>query len=128
MHYDLNDDTILIYAIKSYDKLNYVKSEFQEDYKTFKYVKRLLQRYRATGEIREKLILNHLNLIYNVFGFEAGTRILFFKIDHQDYSALKTFCVFLNTMPDKVIGIRGESLISSDIPLDIKLVEQLRKI
>lgn len=127
MH-DLNDDTILIYAIKSYDKLNYVKSEFQEDYKTFKYVKRLLQRYRATGEIREKLILNHLNLIYNVFGVEAGTRILFYKIEELDYSSLKTFCLFLNAMPDKVTGIRGRDLISSDIPLDMKLVEQLRKI
>ncbi len=126
--YDLNDETILIYAIKSYDSLNYVKSEFQEDYKIFKYVKRLLQRYRLTGEIREKLLLNHLNLIYNVFGVEAGTRILFFKIDPHDYSALKTFCVFLNAMPDMILGINGKDIISSDIPLDLKIVELLRKI
>jgi len=128
MLYDLNHDTILIYAIKSYDNLNYVKSEFQEDYKAFKYVKRLLQRYRMSGELREKLLLNHLNLIYNVFGVEAGTRILFYKIDEQDYSALKTFCVFLNTMPDRISGINGKDLISSDIPVDLKIVELLRKI
>jgi hypothetical protein len=127
MH-DLNDETVLIYAIKSYDSLNYVKSEFQEDYKTFKYVKRLLQRYRATGEIREKLLLNHLNLIYNVFGVEAGTRILFYKIDEQDYSALKTFCVFLNTMPEKVLGINGKDIISATIQLDMSIAELLRKI
>ena len=126
--YDLNDETILIYAIKSYDSLNYVKSEFQEDYKTFKYVKRLLQRYRATGEIREKLLLNHLNLIYNVFGVEAGTRILFYKIEEVDYGALKTFCVFLNAMPEKITAINGKDIISSDIPLDLKIVELLRKI
>lgn len=128
MLYDLNHDTILIYAIKSYESLNYVKSEFQEDYKTFKYVKRLLQRYRTTGEIREKLLLNHLNLIYNVFGVEAGTRILFYKIDEQDYSALKTFCVFLNTMPDKVMGIRGKDIISATIQLDMSIADLLRKI
>ena len=62
----LNDDTVLLYAIKAYDKLNYVKSEFEEDYKTFRYVKRLLRRYRATGELRQNLVLNHLNLIYNM--------------------------------------------------------------
>lgn len=128
MLYDLNHDTILIYAIKSYDSLNYVKSEFQEDYKTFKYVKRLLQRYRTTGEIREKLLLNHLNLIYNVFGIEAGTRILFYKIEEADYSALKTFCVFLNTMPERIMRIDGKDIISSDIPLDLAIVELLRKI
>lgn len=127
MH-DLNDDTILIYAIKSYDSLNYVKSEFQEDYKTFKYVKRLLQKYRVTGEMREKLILNHLNLIYNVFGIEAGTRILFYKIDEIDYSSLKTFCVFLNAMPESISGIRGKDIISSTIPLDMTVVDLLRKI
>lgn len=126
--YDLNDDTVLIYAIKSYESLNYVKSEFQEDYKAFKYIKRLLQRYRITGEMREKLILNHLNLIYNVFGVEAGTRILFYKIEEQDYSALKTFCIFLNTMPDRVQGIKGKDIISASIQLDVNLVEMLRKI
>ena len=128
MLYDLNHDTILIYAIKSYESLNYVKSEFQEDYKAFKYVKRLLQRYRITGEIREKLLLNHLNLIYNVFGVEAGTRILFYKIDEQDYSALKTFCVFLNKMPDRVIGINGKDIVSATIQLDMSIAELLRKI
>ncbi len=124
----LNDDTVLLYAIKAYDKLNYVKSEFEEDFKTFRYVKRLLQRYRATGEIRQNLILNHLSLIYNMFGIEAGTRLLFFKMDEADYSSLKTFLVFLNTMPEIVHGINGREIRSSDLPIDMNVANILRSI
>lgn len=124
----LNDDTVLLYAIKAYDKLNYVKSEFEEDYKTFRYVKRLLQRYRYTGELRDHLILNHLNLIYNLFGVEAGTRLLFFKLEQEDYSALKTFLVFLNTMPEVVRGINGKDIRSSDLPVDAVIANVLRRI
>lgn len=124
----LNDDTVLLYAIKAYDKLNYVKSEFEEDYKTFRYVKRLLQRYRATGEIRQTLILNHLSLIYNMFGIEAGTRLLFYKMDEADYSSLKTFLVFLNTMPEVVHGINGREIRSSDLPIDMVVANILRTI
>jgi hypothetical protein len=124
----LNNDTVLLYAIKAYDKLNYVKSEFEEDYKTFRYVKRLLQRYRATGEIRQNLVLNHLSLIYNMFGVEAGTRLLFFKMDEADYSSLKTFLVFLNTMPEMVHGINGKEIRSSDLPIDMNVASILRTI
>lgn len=124
----LNNDTVLLYAIKAYDRLNYVKSEFEEDYKTFRYVKRLLQRYRASGELRENLILNHINLIYNLFGIEAGTRLLFFKIDELDYPALKTILVFLNTMPDIVRSINGRDIRSSDISVDMKIANILRSL
>lgn len=124
----LNDDTVLLYAIKAYDKLNYVKSEFEEDYKTFRYVKRLLQRYRATGELKENLILNHLSLIYNMFGIEPGTRLLFYKMDEADYSSLKTFLLFLNTMPDVIHGINGKDIRSSDLSIDMNVANILRKI
>jgi hypothetical protein len=124
----LNDDTVLLYAIKAYDKLNYVKSEFEEDYKTFRYVKRLLQRYRQSGELKENLILNHLSLIYNLFGVEPGTRLLFFKMDEADYSSLKTFLVYLNTMPDIVHGIEGKDVRSSDYPVDLKIANVLRSL
>lgn len=122
----LNHDTVLLYAIKAYDKLNYVKSEFEEDYKTFRYVKRLLQRYRQTGELRQNLILNHLSLIYNMFGVEAGTRLLFFKMDESDYTSLKSFLVYLNTMPEVVYGIDGKDIRSSDIPVDMRIANVLR--
>ena len=122
----LNDDTVLLYAIKAYDKLNYVKSEFEEDYKTFRYVKRLLQRYRQSGELRQNLILNHINLIYNMFGIEPGTRLLFYKMDELDYTSLKTFLVYLNTMPEIVHGIEGRDIRSSDIAVDMTIANILR--
>jgi len=125
---NLDDGNVLLYAIKCYDKLNYVKSEFEEDYKTFRYVKRLIQRYRSTGELRENLILNHLNLIYNLFGVEAGTRLLFFKMDEEDYSTLKTFLLFLNLMPETIRGIRGKDIHSGDISVDMTVANVLRKI
>jgi len=125
---DLNNDTVLLYAIKAYDKLNYVKSEFEEDYKTFRYVKRLLQRYRATGDLRQNLVLNHINLIYNMFGVEAGTRLLFFKMDESDYSSLKTFLIYLSMMPEIVHGINGKDIHSSDIPVDVTVASILRSI
>jgi hypothetical protein len=128
MEQQLNDENVLLYAIKAYDKLNYVKSEFEEDFKTFRYVKRLLQRYRATGELRQNLVLNHLSLIYNLFGIEAGTRLLFFKMDEADYSSLKTFLVFLNTMPEVVHGINGRDIRSSDLPVDMTVANILRSI
>lgn len=124
----LNDDTVLLYAIKAYDKLNYVKSEFEEDYKTFRYVKRLLQRYRLTGELRQNLILNHINLIYNMFGVEPGTRLLFYKMDESDYTSLKSFLVYLNTMPEIVHGIGGKDIRSSDIPIDLEIARVLRSL
>lgn len=125
---DLTDDNILLYAIKSYDGLNYVKSEFQEDYRLFRYIKRLLIRYRASGDIKINLALNHINMVYNTFGAEAGTRLLFYKMEPVDYSSLKTFLLFLSLMPDVVYGIRGKNILSSDIPVDMVIANQLRSI
>jgi hypothetical protein len=125
---DLNDGTVLIYAIKAYDGRNYIKSEFEEDYKTFRYVKRLLQRYRTIGELRQNLILNHINIIYNMFGIEAGTRLLFFKLESEDYSSLKTFLVYLNTMPEIIHSINGRDIVSSDISVDMDIARILRGI
>jgi len=125
---ELNEANVLLYAAKCYDKPNCIQSEFDEDYKTFRYIKRLLHRYRLTGEIKERLLLNHLILCQNVFGVEASTRILFLRINEKDYSALKTFLIFTSAMPPVVKGIRGEDIRSSDIELDGKLVSILRSI
>jgi len=125
---ELNDSNILLYAAKCYDKPNCIDSEFDEDYKRIRYIKRLLNRYRLTGEIKERLFLNHLVVIQNVFGIEASTRMLFARVDSKDYSALKTFLIYTSAMPNIVKGIRGEDIISSDISLDPKLIDILRKI
>lgn len=127
MFNDLNDSNVLLYAAKCYDKPNCIQSEFDEDYKKFRYIKRLLHRYRLTGEVKERLLLNHLILCQNVFGVEASTRILFLRCNEKDYNALKTFLVYTSAMPNIVKGINGKNIISSDIPLDLKLVDILRK-
>ena len=127
MHFhDLNESNILLYAAKCYDKPNCIDSEFDEDYKKIRYIKRLLQRYRVTNEIKERLILNHLVIAQNVFGVEATTRMLFLRIDRKDYSALKTLLVYTSSMPKVVKGIRGEDILSSDIPIDFNLAGILR--
>jgi len=124
---ELNNDNIMMYAVKAYDKPNCIMSEFKEDMKRFNYLKRLFKRYRKYNELREQLVLNHLVVIYNVFGPEVASRLLFFKMAKDDYSALKTYMLFLNIMPDKVRGIKGQDIISSDIPIDYAIAEALRK-
>jgi 5'(3')-deoxyribonucleotidase len=129
MNFDIIDnENFLIYAIKCYDRPHCVMSEFKEDLKRFNYLKRLFRRYRKTGELKERLILNHLVVIYNVFGVEAATRLLFLRMSEEDYSALKTFLLFLAYMPEKVVGIKIKNIISADIAVDMNVAESLRGI
>ena len=125
---DLNSENILLYAVKAYDRPNMLMSEFKEDMKRFNYLKRLLKRYRKDGEMRDRLVVNHLVVLYNVFGIEVATRLLFYKMSKEDYSALKTYLLFLNYMPNVVRGIKGQDIISSDIPVDMQIAEVLRQI
>jgi hypothetical protein len=124
---DLNNETFMMFAIKAYDKPNCVMSEFYEDLKRIKYVKRLFIKYHNDKEIKERLVINHLIVLYNVFGANAATRILFYKIDEKYYSILKTFLLFLNFMPKLVMGIRGKNIRTSDIQVNLQLAEILRK-
>jgi hypothetical protein len=78
--------------------------------------------------LRERLVLNHLVVLYNVFGPEVATRLLFYKMAKDDYPALKTYLMFLSVMPDRVRGIKGQDIISSDIPVDMKIADMLRDI
>lgn len=125
---DLNSENFLIYAMKAYDKPNCIMSEFKEDMKRFNYLKRLFRRYRKLGELRERLVINHIIVLYNVFGVEAATRLLFYKMVVEDYSALKTYLLFLNYMPQVIRGIKGRDIISSDIEVDMAIAEVLREI
>lgn len=125
---NLSEENILLYAAKCYEKPNCIRSEFEDDYKRIRYIKRLLQRYRLSGKIKERLILNHLVVLQNVFGVEASTRMLFFRIDKRDWSSLKTFLIFTSAMPKLVKGIDGEDIISSDIPLEQYIVSVLRNL
>jgi hypothetical protein len=125
---NLTSENIMLYAMKIYDKPNCIMSEFKEDMKRFNYLKRLFRRYRKIGEVKERLVLNHLVVLYNVFGAEALTRMLFFKMSKDDQSIVKTYLIFLSCMPEVVKGIKGNDLLSSDIPVDLKIAEVLREI
>ena len=125
---DLTNDNIMMYAVKAYDKPNCIMSEFKEDMKRFNYLKRLFKRYRKLGELREQLVINHLVVLNNVFGPEVSTRLLFFKMSKDDYSALKTYLLFLSCMPDRVRGIKGHDIISSEIPVDMIIADALRNL
>ena len=117
----------MMYAMKAYDKPDCIMSEFKDDMKRFNYLKRLFRRYRKVDELREQLVLNHLVVLYNVFGPEVTSRMLFFKMSKDDYSALKTYLLFLSIMPDRIRGIKGQDIISSDIPIDNRVAEVLRQ-
>lgn len=99
--------------------------EFENDLKRFKYIKRLLKRYTKTRVISERLLLNHLILLHNVFG-DAILPMLFYKIEEQYWSQLKTFLVFLSYLPDNYRV--SETINESDIALDAAIVAQLRKL
>ena len=87
-----------------------------------------LRRYKITKSLKERLILNHIILLNNVFGPEATARILFYKIDERDYDILKTFLSYLNIMPDEIKGIRGSDINVSEIELDPDVIKILRQI
>ena len=123
---DLTNENVMMYAIKAYDKPSCVMSEFKDDMKKFNYLKRLFKRYRKLGEVKEQLILNHIVVLYNVVGAEVVARLLFLKVAKDDYSTLKTYLLFLSCMPERVKGIKGHDIISSDIPVDMTIAEILR--
>lgn len=125
---NLTPENVMLYCIKAYDKPNMLLSEFKDDMKRFNYLKRLFKRYRKNEDPKENLVLNHLIVLNNVFGPEVATRLLFYKMAKEDYSALKTYLLFLNCMPEVVKGIKGVDIVSSDISVDMKIAEILRQI
>jgi len=126
---DLNDDTFLMFAMREYNNMQCTDiEEFYDDLKKIKYIKRLFNSYRNNGQLKERLILNHLIIFYNVFTVQAGTRILFYKIEKDFWPILKTFLIYLDRMPDKIDSIRGEIILTSDIQLDDGIISRLRTI
>ena len=125
---DLNEENFMMYAMKCYTSPHCIMSEFESDIKRTKYLKRLFRRYKITKSLKERLILNHIILLNNVFGTEASARILFYKIDERDYDILKTFLMYLNMLPNGVYGINGKNIPLIDIPIEINVAEILSKI
>lgn len=119
---ELNDDNYLIFAIKFYDNPHSVtREDFEDDLKKIKYVKRLLRRYLNTKILKTHLILNHLTVLFNVFG-DAAVPLLFYNLERDLWSALKSFLVFLGKLPEYP---RTEV---EEIPIDRYCIEQLEQI
>jgi len=116
----LNEDVFTLFAARHYYNPSCIDAEeFHEDLKRFKYVKRLLNRYIDNGTLSERLILNHLIVIFNVFGMDAGLKMLEYKLDDKHWPVVKPFLIFLNVIPNyKYTGI----------DMDNHVVELLRKI
>ena len=97
----LTKDNIMMYAIQHYHNPSCEgMSEFNDDMKRFKYIKRLFRKYKDTGMLKERLLLNHIIVLNNLFGAEASSTLLFFKTERRHRSELKSFLEFLNLMPE----------------------------
>ena len=126
---DLNEGNFLMFSMKEYNNIQCIDiEEFYDDLKKIKYIKRLFNIYKNDGQLKERLILNHLIVYYNVFPMQSGTRILFYKIEEHFWPMLKTFLIFLDRMPETIDSIRGETIRTSDIQLDEGIVTRLRSI
>lgn len=119
---ELNEDNFLLFAIKNYENPHAVtKEDFDRDLNHFKYIKRLFRRYKNTGVLKTHLLINHFIILYNIFG-EATTPMLFFKIDSDLWSYMKTFVVFMNRLPEY------PRTYIHDIPIDPYCAQELEKI
>jgi len=120
MYETINPSNVVMYAIRHYNNPQCEgEKEFEDDLKRFKYVKRLLRRYYDTGVLKERLLLNHLIVLNNVFSTEAATTLLLYKIQSNYWPALKSFLVFLNTITEDEL---------TEIELDNKVLEVLKKV
>jgi hypothetical protein len=116
----LTPDNIIMFAMKHYDNPSCVdRKEFLDDMKRFKYLKRLFRKYNTSGILKVRLILNHIIVLANVFGVDASSTLLFFKIEKKHWSTLKTFLVYLHYMPENDM---------KDIATDVKVLKELREI
>ena len=119
---ELTEDNFLLFAIKNYENPQAVtKDDFDKDLNHFKYIKRLLKRYKNTGELKTHLLLNHFIILYNIFG-DATTPMLFFKIEEDLWSVMKTFVIFLNRLPDYPKNA------FHDVQVDLDCLKQLNQV
>ena len=121
----LSEDNFIVFAMRHYDNPQcHNVQEFEEDLKRFLYLKKLLNRYVRDGDLKERLILNHITVLYNLFG-DACTNMLFLKVEEEYWPQLVTFLIYLNRMPEQVDGYTFKM---SDFKLDTTIIEALRKI
>lgn len=125
---NLTDDNFYLFAAKYYDNPQCTETEeFDDDLKRIRYLKRLFRKYKQTGELKDRLILNHLVVLYNVFLPEAATRMLCLKLS-DELDMVKPFLLLLGYWPDKIISVNGVTISDSDIPLDSNIIRILRRL
>ena len=129
IYHDLNERNFLLFAMQHYENPQCVEvEEFNDDLRKIKYIKRLFNQYHIEGTLKERLILNHLIVFYNVFPVKVATRILFLKLEEHFWPILKTFLVYLHYMPEeKIASINGKEIIVSDVPMDQLVIDRLRE-
>lgn len=126
---NISKENIDMFSEISYRNPQCVSSEdFFEDMSRIKYVKRLFNKYNRGGEIKTRLILNHIIAFYNVFESRDATRILFFKMEEEYWPILKTFLIYLSYMPEIVHGVNGRNIMSDEITIDGFILKQLENI
>jgi len=120
----LTNENFLMYAMKNYTNPECTNiDEFYEDLNRIKYIKRLLGKYNKKGVLKTRLILNHIIILNNIFGNKACCRIMFYKLELEFHSAIKTFLEFLNYLPNEVPEIN-----LNEIPTEHKILIELKKI
>ena len=120
----LNDDNFMMFAMKHYNNPQCKNiEEFYEDLNRIKYIKRLLGKYVKRGVIKTRLILNHIIILNNVFGNSSCSRILFYKLEPEFHSSIKTFLEFLKYLPPQIPEVDLE-----EIPKEHKILLELEKI
>ena len=117
---ELNSENFLLFAIKNYENPQAVtREDFDKDLNHFKYIKRLLKRYKSTGELKVHLLLNHFIVLNNVFGSDAAITLLLYKIEREHWGVMKSFLIYLNML---------EKHEMDDIRADEYVLNELRKI
>lgn len=129
LHDNLNKRNFLIYAARNYDNPTcHSTDEFMEDLRRIKYLKKLITRYISTGELKERLILNHVIILSNVFKPEPLCRLLWLRLGTQ-FKYLKPFLIKIGVLTDFILNVDEDKKIETDnIPMDWTIVETLRKI
>lgn len=124
---NLTKENINLYAIKAYDNPNMLLSEYESDIKRFNYIKRLINKYLKTNIPHDRLILNHIIILYNVFGVEQTTRMLFYFLPENQYAILKSYLLFLDLLPKIVKGINNKTIITDDLDDDNYILKILKE-
>lgn len=128
MYENLTNENFILFASKYYTNSHCIDIlEFHDDLKRIRYIKRLFKKFKETGELKERLIINHLMILYNSFEPRAMTRMLLFKLE-EHLDCLKPFLIMLNYWTTDVGKIDGKDLVDSRIPLNAMIVDTLRKI